>query len=165
MKLNPIYLILVLILLLNPAGGQLLFKMAVLLVGTAVPIQLAIYSVLGLRLFRPLRELISSLFAWLPLTLGFSLLIFLGVVAIVAEVVLLRDFVHPSDSWTMITLGFLVGIMVPVFRSLKQRRSRREQDETQRPPLATLSQASCVISPLTSRLNARSRFHEKVRPL
>ena len=57
-----------------------------------------------------------------------TLLVLAGVAAIVTEVILLRDFVRPSNSWMIITLGFLLGVMSPVFRNSGRKKINREQD-------------------------------------
>lgn len=108
--------------LLHSYGGvRILTHSLVLLFGTALPIQLLIYSCLRLRILHSTRERFSTIFMRLPMALGFSILVVSGVVAVLAEVFLLRDFFHPSDSWLMIVLGFLLGIMGPVWHCNKLR--------------------------------------------
>ena len=58
--------------------------------------------------------------------------------------------------YMIIPFGILSGLFVGIQRFLKRIR-RGEQDETQQPPPAALSEKSDVVSTFTSRLDARSR--------
>lgn len=127
MKITSIILVLAVMLLISPSGPRIVAEMAILIFGTALPIQAAIYSVRGFRWLRPLRAALVGAFDCLPLALGFGLPVLLGVSMIALLVVLVRDHVSPANSWVPITLGFLWGIMGPVFRCLQGGRSNREQ--------------------------------------
>lgn len=91
--------------------------MAILFFGTALPVQIAIYSVTRMRALRPLKAALIAGFDRLSEPLGFSVLVVIGVMMIACEAFLLRAFVAPSDSWVMITLGLLWAIMGSVFRN------------------------------------------------
>jgi hypothetical protein len=128
MKITSILLVLALVMLLaSPAGFRIATEMAILILGTALPIQAAIYSIRGFRPLRPLRTALVGGFDRLPVALGFGLLVLLGASAIALLMFMLRDHVPPSDSWVPITLGFILGVMGPVFRSLNAGKSNREQ--------------------------------------
>ena len=133
MKITSILLVLGLMLLASTAGFRILAEMAILIFGTALPIQAAIYSIRGFRKLRPLRRALVGGFERLPVALGFGLLILLGASVVSLLVFVWRDRVPPSDSWVPITQGLLLGVMGPVFRSLKAGKSNREQGVATQP--------------------------------
>lgn len=149
MKTTTILLVLALMLLASPTGFRIAAEMAILILGTALPIQVAIYSIRGFRTLRPLRKALVGGFDRLPVALGFGLLVLLGVSVISLLVFLLRDRVPPSDSWVSITLGLLWGVMGPVFRSLKTRKSNREQGVAPQPAARSETDFSGSLPPLT----------------
>jgi hypothetical protein len=126
MKITSILFALALIILASPAGFQIAAEMAILILGTALPIQAVIYSFRGLRSLRPVRTALVGGFDRLPIGVGFGLLVLLGASVIALLVFLLRDRIPPSNSWVPITLGFLWGIMSPVFRCLQGGKTNRE---------------------------------------
>lgn len=91
--------------------------------GTALLLQLLILAVLKWRPLRPFKTAISNTFARLPLNLGFSLLVVLGIVAMVAVVLLLRPYLPPEDSWLAVLLGFLWATMTSI--ASNSRRTKR----------------------------------------
>ena len=127
MKNTSILLVLAVILLISPSGPRIVAEMTILIFGTALPLQAAIYSIQGFRWPRPLRSALVGTFDRLPIALGFGMLVLLGVSIIALLVFLLRDHVSPADSWVPITLGFLWGIMGPVLRCHQGGKSNREQ--------------------------------------
>lgn len=126
MKIITVLFVLALILLAPPAGGRIAAEMSMLILGTALPIQLLIHSVRGFRALRPLRDVLVAAFARRSTGFGFSLLVLLGVFLIALEIFLLRNLVPPSNSWVPVTLGFLWGIMGPVFRTPHRGERNRE---------------------------------------
>jgi hypothetical protein len=123
MKLFWLYFLILPPLLLGQAGWRLLVDSPILLFGTAIPIQLAIYAVLKFPVFRSVRACIAGVFFRLPVALGFSLLVSLGVGAISTVALLSQKFTNLSDPWAFVTLGFLLGIMGPIFHSMKHQKN------------------------------------------
>ena len=109
-------------------GMRLFVDSAALLVGTTLAVGCAIHSMMKLRVFKPLRAVVSQRFASWPPALGFSVIFFLVVTAILAEVVALRGFMAPANSWPLVTFGFLHGIMSRVMRGMERRSNRRGEE-------------------------------------
>jgi len=126
MKITSILFVLAVVLLTSPSGPRILAEMTILIFSTALPIQAAIYSIRGFRWLRPMRAALVGTFDRLPVALGFGLLVLLGFSIISLLVFLSRYHVSPADSWVPITLGFLWGIMGPVFGCLQGGKSNRE---------------------------------------
>ena len=150
MKTTSILFVLALMMLLaSPAGLRSAAELAILILGTALPIQAAIYSIRGFRSLRPLRAALVGGFDRLPVALGFGLLVVLGASVIAALVFMLRDRFPPSNSWVPITLGLLWGIMGPVFRSLRAGKSNREQGVAPQPAARSESDFVGSLPPST----------------
>jgi hypothetical protein len=116
MKTIFISLLFVPVLLASQSGQRTFLDALAILVGTAIPTQLVIYAVWKVKSLRTLRVAIGRMFDNLSVVSGFCLLVLCGVGIILAVVMLIRVFVVPADSWVFVTLGFLWGIMGPIFR-------------------------------------------------
>jgi hypothetical protein len=111
----------------NRYGLRIAGCSAALVIGNMLLVRCCIHSIAKPRFSQPARDVLSRLFVRFSPGLGFSLLVFLSVIAILAEVMLVRDFVSPANSWVFITLGFLYGIMGPVMAGLDRRSKRGGQ--------------------------------------
>lgn len=129
MRITSILLVLSVLLMMSPAGFRIVTEVAILILGSSLPIQAAIYSIRDLRRLRPLRGALIAAFERLPVALGFGVLVLFGVSIIGFLVFLTRDHISPSDSWVPFTLGVLWGIMSPILRIRKSSKINREQAE------------------------------------
>ena len=129
-RLMPLHFTSVLIgwLLAQSNGVRFFAHSAALMIGTALLVRCAVHLVAKPRVCEPLRNAISSRFASWPPVLGFSVMLFLAVPAVVAEVMALRGFMTPADSWPFVTFGFLYGIMSVLMRSMDRRFEKRRED-------------------------------------
>lgn len=109
-------------------GLRLITHSAVLVVGTALFVRCAIYLVAKPRVCKPLRDVISSRFASWPPALGFSVMLFLGGLAILAGVMALSGFVTPADSWMLVTFGFLYGVTITVMQGMGRGATGRTEE-------------------------------------
>lgn len=92
-----------------------------LMVGTALLVRCVIYLVTKPRVCKPLRDFISWRFASWPPVLGFMVLLSLVITTILVEVIILRSFVSPADSWLVVTAGFFYGVVATVVTAKDRR--------------------------------------------
>ena len=88
--------------------------------GTALLFQSLILAVLKWPPLRSVKDAVSNTFARLPLGLGFSLLVVLGIGLLAAVVFLLRPFLPPEDSWLAVMLGVFWAAMSSIASNFRR---------------------------------------------